>query len=132
MRYKLLIAIDPAFTFVATHDSIYQTRYPVGDLDYSTHYWWKVEAIDTRGNMTPSTNTADFWTWILGDANGDRNVNVGDAVFLISYIFRGGPPPYVPKAGDVNGDCKVNVGDAVYLISYIFRQGPAPKVGCAK
>jgi len=28
-----------------------------------------------------------------GDANGDEQVNVGDAVFLINYVFKGGPPP---------------------------------------
>lgn len=130
--YRLMVAIDPNFTFTASYCCMYSPRFTVGDLNYSTHYWWKVQAIDKKGNTTTSTNTADFWTWVLGDANGDRNVNVGDAVFLISYIFRGGPPPIRLKAGDVNGDCKVNVGDAVYLISYIFRGGPAPKVGCAK
>lgn len=28
-----------------------------------------------------------------GDSNGDGKLNVGDAVYIISYIFRGGPPP---------------------------------------
>lgn len=132
VRYKLLVAIDAGFVFVATYDSIYTTQYPVGDLGYSTHYWWKVQAIDTKGNMTTSINTADFWTWVLGDANHDRLVNVGDAVFLVTYIFRGGYAPFPLKSGDVNADCKVNIGDAVYLINYVFRGGPPPQVGCAK
>lgn len=61
-----------------------------------------------------------------GDANNDGQANVGDAVHLISYIFRGGPPPLCSGEGDANCDGSVNVGDAVYLISYIFRAGPAP------
>ncbi|MDD4051949.1 MAG: dockerin type I domain-containing protein [candidate division Zixibacteria bacterium] len=67
----------------------------------------------------------------VGDANGDSKLNVGDAVYIISYVFRGGPlpTPYGLCSGDVNCDCKVNVGDAVYMISYIFRGGPAP-CGC--
>jgi hypothetical protein len=28
-----------------------------------------------------------------GDTNGDGNTNIGDAVSLINYIFKGGPPP---------------------------------------
>jgi len=28
-----------------------------------------------------------------GDANGDENVNVSDAVYIINYVFVGGPPP---------------------------------------
>lgn len=31
-----------------------------------------------------------------GDANGDGTINVGDAVYLITYIFRGGPAPICP------------------------------------
>jgi hypothetical protein len=67
-----------------------------------------------------------------GDANGDRKVTAGDAVFIVSYIFRGGYPPIRLKAGDTNGDCRITVGDAIYLINYIFRDGPPPKVGCAE
>ncbi len=28
-----------------------------------------------------------------GDANCDAAVNVGDVVFLVSYLYRNGPPP---------------------------------------
>lgn len=63
-----------------------------------------------------------------GDPNGDLLTNVGDAVYIINYIFKGGPPPtpYAICSGDANGDCAVNVGDAVYQINYIFKGGPAP------
>ena len=68
--------------------------------------------------------------YVCGDANGDSQVNVGDAVFLITYVFKGGPAPDPACAGDSNGDSQVNVGDAVYLISYIFKGGPPPVAGC--
>lgn len=61
-----------------------------------------------------------------GDCNNDRAINVGDAVYLINYIFRGGPAPVFPPEGDVNCDSRTNVGDAVYIINYVFRGGPAP------
>lgn len=63
-----------------------------------------------------------------GDPNADLSTNVGDAVYIINYIFKGGPPPtpYAICSGDANGDCAVNVGDAVYQITYIFKGGPAP------
>jgi hypothetical protein len=66
-----------------------------------------------------------------GDANNDGSKNVGDAVYLISYVFKGGaaPTPYVKCSGDANGDCSANVGDAVYMISYVFKGG-APPVNC--
>ena len=64
--------------------------------------------------------------YLCGNANGDNSLNVGDAVFLISYVFKSGPAPDPLVAGDANCDGEVNVGDAVYLINYIFREGPGP------
>lgn len=86
---------------------------------------WPSGMIDILTNVAPN----QFMTItesLCGDANGDGNINVGDAVYVISYIFRGGPAPQPPVAGDANCDGKVNVGDAVYVISYIFKGGPAP------
>jgi len=65
-----------------------------------------------------------------GDANFSGDVNVGDAVSLINYIFKGGLTPKVMNWADANADCQVNVGDVVFLISYVFRSGAAPVVGC--
>lgn len=67
-----------------------------------------------------------------GDANADGEINVGDAVYIINYIFKYGPPPPYLNWADVNADCNVNVGDAVYLINYIFKGGPEPQMGCAE
>jgi hypothetical protein len=63
-----------------------------------------------------------------GDANGDGVVNIGDAVYLVNFIFKGGPPPapYALCSGDANCDCQVNIADAVYLINFIFKGGPPP------
>lgn len=63
---------------------------------------------------------------LCGDANSDSKINVADAVYLINYIFRGGPAPSVLQAGDVNSDATVNIGDAVFIINYVFRGGPTP------
>ncbi len=67
---------------------------------------------------------------VCGDTNGDGDPNVGDAVYMISYIFKSGPAPDPVCAGDANGDGNPNVGDAVYLITYVFNGGPAPVESC--
>ena len=61
-----------------------------------------------------------------GDANNDGSVNVGDAVYIINYVFKSGPVPPCKCEGDANGDNAINVGDAVYIINYVFKSGPAP------
>ena len=61
---------------------------------------------------------------LIGDANGDGKVSVSDVVYLINYLFKGGPPPINPS--DANYDGKVSVSDVVYLINYLFKGGPPP------
>jgi len=65
-----------------------------------------------------------------GNANCMGGVDIGDAVYLINYIFKGGARPPVLNWGDANHDCAINVGDAVYIVNYIFRSGSAPQPGC--
>ncbi len=128
VHYKLLLSTDENFTFVSTHDSLWDNSHSIM-LDYGTHYWWKVQAIDTKGNMTESDNTADFLTWVLGDANADNGANIGDGVYLVSFIFGGGAAPDPTRIGDINGDGCTNIGDVVYMVNYIFRGGEPPQVG---
>jgi len=72
------------------------------------------------------------FTAICGDANSDAQTNVADAVFLVNYVFKGGPPPAVLSAADANCDGSPNVADAVYMINYVFKSGPEPCAGCAE
>ncbi len=62
-------------------------------------------------------------TCSCGDANGDGFVSIGDAVFIINYIFGGGP---APCNGDADNSGTVSIGDAVAIINFIFAGGPAP------
>lgn len=64
--------------------------------------------------------------FLCGDAAGDGTVNVADAIYLITYIFKEGFAPQPMAAGDANCDGLVNIGDAVYLVNFVFRSGPAP------
>ena len=73
---------------------------------------------------------ASFLHTIPGDVNGDGQVDIGDVVFLVNYLYKGGPPPEIPELGDVNGDSVVDLGDVVYLINYLFRDGPVPEKSC--
>lgn len=62
--------------------------------------------------------------FLCGDASGNSRVNIGDVVFLINYIFKGGPAPASFLSSDLNGDGLLEIGDAVVLIDFIFRGGP--------
>jgi len=68
--------------------------------------------------------------YICGDADASGAVDISDAVYLVSYIFSGGPAPNPMLSGDANCSSDVDISDAVYLISYIFSGGPAPCAAC--
>lgn len=69
-------------------------------------------------------------SYVCGDADLSGSIDISDAVYVLSYIFSGGPAPIPLVAGDANCDSLVDVSDVVYLISYIFSGGPAPCAGC--
>ncbi|MGQ9589534.1 MAG: dockerin type I repeat-containing protein [Planctomycetota bacterium] len=58
-----------------------------------------------------------------GDANGDAQVDVSDAVFTLLYLFSGGSKPGCERQADANGDEKVDLADPVYLLNHLFRGG---------
>ncbi len=89
-------------------------------------------ASDTQAADSELVNLeiVEMITYMCGDANSDGGANVGDAVFLINYVFKGGPAPNPIEAGDANCDDLVNVGDAVYLINFVFKDGPVPCASC--
>ncbi len=128
---------------------IYSTYLGGGDGDAG----WGL-AVDGSGNayVTGSTLSYDFptlnpyqmyqfwdafvtklsWTpdYICGDADGEGTINIADVVYLIAYIFSGGPAPNPLASGDADCGGDINIADCVYLISYIFSGGPQPCTGC--
>jgi aminopeptidase N len=63
---------------------------------------------------------------LRGDVNLDGEIDAADVLYLINYLFAGGPEPIPWESGDVNCDGIVDVADAVYLINYLFIAGPSP------
>ncbi len=128
--YALYLSRDSLFNLDST------TVYP--GLSQNSHsvsltpatYYWKVRAYDSVGAERWSTQvrsvTIAFCCNKPGDANNDNAVNVGDAVYIINYIFKGGPAPSCMCEGDANCDFGVNIGEAFYIINYVFKSGPPP------
>ncbi|MFN0058370.1 MAG: dockerin type I repeat-containing protein [Planctomycetota bacterium] len=61
-----------------------------------------------------------------GDANADTALNIGDAIWVISYVFQGGAAPPCRKAADANDDGGIDIADAIWLINYYFAGGAPP------
>jgi hypothetical protein len=81
------------------------------------------------------TLQSGFWQnfggdYLCGDADRSGDINIADVVYLVAYIFSGGPAPDPLASGDADCDGVAIISDAVYLVAYIFSGGPAPCAAC--
>lgn len=58
-----------------------------------------------------------------GDVNGDMKVNILDIVAIISYLYKGGPPPAHFYHADVYGGGVINLLDALQIMKYLYSGG---------
>jgi hypothetical protein len=75
---------------------------------------------------------------LSGDANGSGAVTVSDVIYIINFLFKGGPYPVDGDgneslvSGDANCDQKITVSDVVYLINFLFKGGCPPCQTCGQ
>ncbi len=116
-------SIDMKFSAVGLDTGLYKSFLTIFSNDPDSAH--NPKTLSVQMTVTPPAPP-----YTIGDASGDGLVDISDAVYLIAYIFSGGPAPNPPAAGDASCDTQVDISDAVYLIAYIFSGGPAPGVGC--
>ena len=61
-----------------------------------------------------------------GDTNGDSTVDIADALFVMNWLFSGGPAPTCNDATDANDDSSLDISDSIYLLNWLFVNGPVP------
>ena len=74
--------------------------------------------------------TGVYPTSQAGDVDESGSVTASDIIFLVNFVFKGGPAPADPSTGDVNASCTITAADVIYLVNYVFKAGPDPLVGC--
>jgi hypothetical protein len=65
-------------------------------------------------------------SWSCGDSDMSGELDIDDVVYLIAYIFSGGPAPDPLAAGDADCSGAIDIDDVVYVIAYIFSGGNPP------
>ena len=79
----------------------------------------------TRMRIDSVQNTASFWymkaaSTVIGDVDGDGEVNISDISAIIDILLRGGSDGDMSQA-DVNGDGEVNIADINAVIDIILK-----------
>ena len=62
--------------------------------------------------------------YVLGDANGDGKVRIGDASAILRFIVGDIPDNFNEMAADVNGDGLIRIGDVSAVLNIIVNQEP--------
>ena len=96
--------------------------YDVANLIDEGTYTYKVKAVYTNGSESNWSNIEEVTlfgnqTGLVGDVNGDGDINVVDITALIDIIMNDGSD----AAADVNGDGDINVVDITALIDIIMN-----------
>ncbi len=61
-----------------------------------------------------------------GDPNSDNRFNIADPIFVISYMFLGGPAPRCFDALDANDDGHNDIADIIRLVGFLFLGNDPP------
>ena len=71
----------------------------------------------------------------VGDANGDGNVNISDAVIILTRLFKDSSIPLCQEdvpgysvLADVDASGRLNITDPIYLLNFLFLGGPPPVI----
>ena len=109
----------------------------VGTPDYYWIYYFTVAVSDASSPAKADTLSIHIAVtdppeppFVCGDVNKSGSISISDVVYLIRYIFAGGPAPDPIASADVNCGGTVSISDAVYLINFIFGGGAIPCAGC--
>ena len=103
-------------------------------VDYSGNLPYPATGTVVRITTNKPNMNSDIFEFSTGFACGDLNqsggVSLSDVVYLVQYLFAGGPAPFSPANADVDCSGKVRINDCVYLINYIFLGGSSPCAAC--
>ncbi len=88
-------------------------------------------AIDAGGSQTALTTRPEVIYYLCGDVDSQGEIlTVDDLVYLVAYLFQGGPLPVILESSNIDGVIgpggPVDVSDLTYLVGYIFQGGPKP------
>jgi hypothetical protein len=64
--------------------------------------------------------------FVRADANADGQVDIGDPISVLDYLFGGGAPHTCDDAADSNDVGGKDISDAIYVFQYLFASGPMP------
>jgi hypothetical protein len=90
------------------------------ELTYKGSGRYPTIAPRTVGGVLRIGVDGDISFFVRGDANGDDRVDVSDSVFVLHFLFVGGPEPRCFDAADTDDDGALFITDAIAILTQLF------------
>ena len=114
-----LVGNDGAIRLLTLHvaDGMSEGTYAINitNASYST----PDATLVTLENTTSSITVKNY---IIGDVNGNEEVDIGDAVSIVNYLVGKEVQTFMEMSADTNKNGKVDIGDAVIIVNYLVGE----------
>ncbi len=115
-------------------DSLYGVVLPpIPESTLVSYYIYTEDSLGAPTNDPPNPPATTYYflvtpSFVCGDINSDEaGPDISDLVYLVDWMFTGGPQPLILEAADVDGSGgEVDISDLVYLVDFMFTGGPPP------
>ena len=94
-------------------------------------YTVKVKNIELTTTDEQACKPSSRWATLtvknirVGDANGDGNISITDAVAVVNKVLGKPSTAFREEAADVNGDGRITITDAVAIVNIVLGKRPA-------
>ncbi|MEM7231619.1 MAG: LamG domain-containing protein [Planctomycetota bacterium] len=64
--------------------------------------------------------------FIRGDGDASGAINITDGIFILNFLFLGGPDPLCADSADADDSGSINITDGIFVLNFLFLGGPNP------
>jgi len=122
-----LFGLDPIIAYTGVSDGFWVLLESLSPGDHVIRFQGKLGPIDDPSFQLDVTYRLKVEAHFRrGEANGDGNADLSDAVFILNFLFLGAAAPTCVDAADANDDGKLDLSDAVFFLNYLFLGGSSP------
>jgi hypothetical protein len=94
--------------------------------DDLVHFTWS--GPDSVNQVYAAYHMLGVW-YLPGDVDLSEGIDIADLVYMVDWMFSGGPAPVAYDAAQMDGLGEVDISDLVYIVDYMFNDGPPPVGG---
>ena len=81
---------------------------------------------DATVSSLPAVFVWNSASTLCGDVNADSRFTAADIIYLVNFVFKGGPAPVVPGHGDTNCDVVTTSADIIRMVNFVFKSSTPP------